>query len=173
MSSLRIRLGAAALTATAALAGAQAVQAADLPPGRTLPKGSLSPATFKRTELGAGLKKGDKIPGNATVRRQVFSSWKDADGTSVNTTAPTGQAIVAATGQIVAPGGKVLKTFYGVTGSGVLTIEGQVTPTSGAHKGIGDVGLLAEFPSSLKAPAHATYIVWTLFRKGADPNSGA
>jgi hypothetical protein len=169
----RGRLPFALLILTAAvLLAAAAAQAVDAPPGRTVPKGTPSPVTFKKTDLGAGLTKGQKIPASATVRKQVFANWKNADGAAVNTTAPRRQGMVAVTGQIITRSGKVFRTFYGQIGTGALTVEGQVTPTSGAHAGVGDAGSVTEFPSSIKPPAGSSYIVWTLFRKGADPNSG-
>jgi hypothetical protein len=166
------RLGIAILTAATVLLSAQVALAIDLPPGRTVPSHAASPVTFRGTDLGAGLKKGQRIPATATVRKQVFAHWKDGDGAAVNTTAPKGRAVVAVTGQIVTRSGKVVRSFYGQTGKAVVVIEGQITPTTGPHPGVGDAGSVTEFPASLKPPAGSSYVVWTLFRKGADPNSG-
>jgi hypothetical protein len=167
-TSVHGRRGLAVLAATAmigGLAGATGTgaafgQAQDMPPSTSIGPGERSPVTFKKTPLGKGLKKGKKIPKNALVKRQVMPSNVDAGTeTAVNAVPPRGQNIVSAVMQTRGSDGRVLRTWNGVVGQGIVSIDSAIEGSA--------AGIFLDLPLSLEIPDGARIVVFSLFRKGA------
>jgi hypothetical protein len=142
-------------TSGPALAAGGSVVAAD---NAAFAAGKRAPITIKGTQAGAGVRKGAKVPRNATIKvRWLTQDVVAGSETSLNVKAPSGQAIVAATSQLVAPKGKVLATWFGTFGQGPVLIDGQFK---------GDAGILVSVPETLKVPKGSVVVTYALFRKG-------
>jgi hypothetical protein len=132
--------------------------------GTTLPAddslyrvGQTVPVAIKGTAAGKGLKKGAKVPKNATVEVKWIVNAVAGQETSLTIVAPRGQAIVGATSQLRSPKGKVLSTWYGTLGQGPVLIDGQFK---------GNAGVLVSIPENLEPPSGSVVITYALFRAG-------